>query len=499
MLKLSGRFILNLRDLQKKCDPLEILNQKDDFAAFAEVHCVPLPIIFQINEKKYEQAEWLTKEFWNYLLKDESIFEEIKAGNKAAAELYEEIITTLCISYYERKERIQRLKETAQINEIDRKKPWNYYVDICIEKEKQARQEQKEEFTKEDELELRQYLDFFVSKENIEKIKREISLAAIQQQIEVFLKKDACQSMDMKTIIEATAVIMLLEIKAQDAIFKKKAQIEQQSGPQYMMMAKEDRVVQLTTSSRPYLYYLFEEDRLPEKVKIETVRIEAGIGRNQFEKVIIQLYSEREQKVLFEVSMNKGEYRHCNIIQGKIIKFLPTMSIGGNSWAYRRYYSSGDIRMGGKNQENEIILEYGKEVSCFSVGDSGALFIKDGKLIAQRYIPYQQNRYITDEIDALDYENFVEAVVMEQGYVFLSENGVTYSNVEGQNGKSGVISLSGTDGRKSLKGISNVREFCIDEREGNIGLHMLQRDEFKIYKESEKKVRRIDEKTWIIL
>ena len=84
--------------------------------------------------------------------------------------------------------------------------------------------------------------------------------------------------------------------------------------------------LKLTANGQVYKYYYYDGEKLPDNSEIKTIKIEA-IGSNQFAEVKIELHSEALKCCIQKLSLKLGEYVYCNVVDGKIIKFLPNISI----------------------------------------------------------------------------------------------------------------------------------------------------------------------------
>lgn len=439
MLKVNGHGILNLLDLQRTCPVWQIMGQMEEFRSFAEVHCVPLPLLFTTTDGKRKRAAYLTKAFWLSLLPSEPPLK----GNLSEKEWVEYIVGKWAAQY-----------------EPDAAVPEEIMREVIIEAEHEKIMEK---------------------------------AAALLN-----LKKQD-SNLTGNELITILAVCMLAELDMDkiDSFTRGRGTSKggypvSHAGTQLMPMEMPDNSnrIRLIACSTPYRYFLFEDNRMPDKGIIKTVCVEAVSSQNEFERVIIQVYSEKENKVVWEFNLNKGEYRYCNIIQGKIIKFLPSMCIGKHRCIYRYRYNSSDLivedRYGGG--ETKTILEYGGGVSSFGTGAEGDIFICSGSLMLSRYRPYMSNPAVKMKLDGLMMlaECFVEVSILDDKYMLLTDWGGVYSNDGDMDGKSGVVSLEGTDWRMRPEKAWGVRECQTDSALENLVYRTLEKDQCKIIWDNKK-------------
>lgn len=434
MLKVNGHGILNLLDLQRTCPVWQIMEQMGEFRSFAEVHCVPLPLLFTTTDGKRKRASYLTKAFWLSLLPPKPPLKE----NLSEKEWVEYIVGKWAAQY-----------------EPDAAVPEDIMREVIMEAE-------------------------------YEKI--------MEKAAALLNLKNQDINLTGNELVTILAVCMLAELDMD----KITSSVRRQGAPKGGYPASHGSTqsilpvetpdnrnrITLTASSTPYRYLLFEDNRMPDKGMIKTVCVEAVGSQNEFERVMIQVYSEKENKVVWEFNLNKGEYRYCNIIQGKIIKFLPSMCIGKRRCIYRHRYNSSDLivedRYGGG--ENKTILEYGGGVSSFGTGAEGDIFICSGSLMLSRYRPYMSNPAVKMKLDGLMMlsECFVEVSILDDKYMLLTDWGGVYSNDRDMDGKSGVVSLEDTDWRMKPGNASGVRECQTDNALENLVYRTLAKDQCKI-------------------
>lgn len=428
LLKINGTPVLNFVDLQKTFSPTAIYEQLEIFDSFAAVHCVPLPVLLTDRESGNRYiARYLTKEFWHKILR--SVQWPQAAGDIDA-----------CLDFF-------------------------------------LRQEIEEQSKGEDNSGIKEAVD------------REMEDAELHQKL-CFIAQSAQVGEDYR---KAVLLLVISELAEKDARkveaggWKKPDSTGQDSQEQVSGDAHTaaipftyEETAYLTAGSQVYRYWYHDRDVLSPGEKIRTVRIEAKGSSNQYADVRIELYNEETGQCVQKIVLQKGEYRYCNVAGGRVIKFLPAVSLSDDICLSRSDYGKSEIMVFPKNGESWILNA--ENVTCFSAGskEKGFLLIKDGKVNFQFY--KEAEDYFTRlqlEIIAMP---VVEALVSRQGYELLLEDGSTVTNTE-KGVRKDVLTLNDT-GRYPLPAVtdlSDCREAVFSETRESLAILRSGKEKESIY------------------
>lgn len=516
MLRVGGYTIINLKELQYHADLWQIYNQMEQFEEFAEVHC--LPIVLLLNNG--DVAECLDKSFWLRVLKERDNLQKRFDKQKLCVNECIDIIRDVHIAWHEQDERRKQFIEAGICDVIDWNLSWEDNVEQAILSFEKTYRKSADMDEKEIEKGIKEIRDNLKVPYNADKVYMDSLLSEIKQEnIQEKLKKLSDnvrkKNEDAYVAILLLAISMLTEIEPviEGVITEKKLTSSKTNAgkaeiylpgkqkqkivnskhkdriPELMpplevigKAAMREKIEKLKCRSIPYTWCLYESEKLPDKAIIQTVKIVAVRSVERNCNARIQLYSESMHKVVWEFFLKPGEYRYCNITEGKIICFLPTMSISEDIGIYRPRYYSSDLRVQTRAGKDEIQLEYGSEVSNYSAGKDGEVYLRKGRVMAGRYILAQNNNRIADKIEALSYESFVEVRLVDKGFIFLSNTGKIRSNIPELDGKAAVC-LCTNDWMKQACHTekSKIREFCMDEKGNNLIAHFDKTDMCKIY------------------
>lgn len=387
-LKIHGEPILNFWDLTQEFSPIELYQQLESFVNFAAVHCLPIPLqtIDAKTGEKYN-TKYLTKKFWLTVLRRSNW--TIKTN---VQDTFREIID-------------ETIK--AQIN-IDEKTS------------------DKEDLDEEQFKEISQVF---------EKELCECKIYEKLKSIEKFYKDTEQQRM----VICLLVICELSEIdvlKTEDNLWKESnqnsadnnsiAQEKAQGTGSDISLFTYEKEAFLPTGNDIYRYWYHESDVLEPETKIHTVKIEAKGSLNQYATLKIELYRETDKKCIQRITLKKGEWRYCNVANGKIIKFLPSISLSDDLCLMREQYSASAITVISRDAESWSVDADG--TSCFSAGSKsqGFLLVQNGKAnynfykAAEDYFTKLQLDMVTLPV--------VEANITENGYRLLLEDGSVASN-----------------------------------------------------------------------
>ncbi len=376
-IRIDDKSILNFYELQKNFEPLALMENLDEFKSFAAVHCIPLPLYYTDNDNERQKAEHITKEFMNFLLNLESVPQTESAWD---------YLYSLLIS---------RCEVISGVKNED-----GSYVFENWQDEKQWKDEY---------LRMEEEIAFFKLREKLDHI---IASGKLTNSI-----KD-----ELKSII-LLAICEMSEVDARKYSFKGACEFsDKMKNENPILPFTYTHTVNFETRSMPYRFKYHDEDVLSAEKTIHTVRINAIAGRNKYETVKIELYSDNGE-IIQQIKLNNGEYRHCNVSNEKVIKFLPTISAGREGYMVRESYDSSEITIITDEKDPITFMESRKrDISSFNFlnTNSGFSYIIDNKLrLDEKTSSYPELNYI---------KNVVEAVLIDDGYILLNKYGITNSN-----------------------------------------------------------------------
>ena len=131
-----------------------------------------------------------------------------------------------------------------------------------------------------------------------------------------------------------------------------------------------------------YRYWYHDDEKLKEDAVIQTVKITAAGGLNHYKKARIELCAESTGQCIRVLELNVGEFRYCTVSRGRIIEFLPNLSISDDLCLAR---PDSVVRIHPKDRESWNVD--GEDVSCFAAGlqSQGFLLVRNGRLNYQLY------------------------------------------------------------------------------------------------------------------
>ncbi len=411
-LKSNGHIILNFVDLQEHFSPWEFLTQKRSFEKFAKIHCLPLTTWVKDKNGGKTKAKYFNKKFWMEVLNKDWDSDALDDEKSAYDYIYD----------------LSNLLHT----------------DILEQEATDAKQ-------------------------------KELELLCIQEKINFICNESGLtQSKDDKiTVALLLALCELAEFDAREQNFQRWVQnsvtennenygedcdeepndiIENTPAPESFPNGSK---LTLNTSAVPYRFFYHESGILQSDV-IKTVRIEAVDGNGA--KVIIELCRESGE-VYDTVEMITGEYRDCNVSAGKIIRFLPTLSISDTLCIARKDYCSSDITIMPRDAMEwtlSIDSSIAKKITSFAAGDNeteGFLCIRDGKLMRGFYKP--NDNYKTRQRFDMIKDRLVEVRLFNGYYELLTEGGKVISDNSERNGLRNVVTLYPRN-RQDLSGVREV-------------------------------------------
>lgn len=330
-------------------------------------------------------------------------------------------------------------------------------------------------------------------KEKKEQLEKEIEDLKIYQKIAHICLKGNLRDKDAYIVIILLAICELAEEDALTMHFENT--LNSSEGKDKILCLQASDILPLQASSTPYIYAYHDSDILKDGETIETVRIDAKTGTNKYDKVRIQLYSEKSKKIISETILNSGESVYCNVAGGRIIKFLPTISLSDDMCISR----TGDGHINILSVDSDSWQLSVKEVSSFCTGTSkeGFILIQNGHINMSFYKGSLDSSWAT-QLLLLNSKKIVEVKKTENEILFLTNDGKTYSdNPYEKNLIQNTVSLDNLNrGKKpEITGIQNPKEFalsntqkslCVKTDEGkNIILFNKNGKDFKISKKGE--------------
>lgn len=397
ILKINGHTVLNFLDLQEHFSPWAVWEQREAFAAFAKVHSKPLASWLIQKSGVHEELRYLDKAFWLKLLERDLRGEAFPEGENASEVL------------------------TALIHDSFAQDLWDEKVQ--------------------------------------ERLRQERALEQLDEKLNSILSGAGLESspQDSWTAILLLAICQLAEMDARKQDFQRwtappqqerlagqgQTEMEQSRGQHEVNQFPQADKVSLKARSRPYRYLYHTEETLSGQ-RIRTVRVEAVAGDCGARKAAIILCGPDGSRVL-RIELAVGEYRDCTVCDGKVIGFLPTLSVHETQCLARKDYHSSEIRIiprNGIEWQLSVDAETARKTTCFSAGDinkEGFLYIRDGKLMKAYYKPCE-NYTTRQKLDMID-DRLVEVRLVSGDYLLLTELGEVISSSPQWNGRTGVVTL----------------------------------------------------------
>lgn len=388
VLKVQGEPVLNFWDVKYGFSPLELYSQLESFISFAAVHCVPLPLqIVDLENQNRYIAEYVTKDFWYRIL----CRTEWPASG-AIIDCFKNIVEDVI----------------AEAAGLDDEEPNADRIKLIS----QAFDKELSDCKIYDKL---RFIDKMCG--NTDQIRKVICLLAISELSEMDVLKTEIHI--WKNTFPDSNVgsggINNLENK----------DFSTENDITFFQYEKE---AILPVGNEPYRYWYYDSDAITPGAVIHTVRIEAKGNANQYAVLRIELYSEKDRSCVQSISLKKGEWRYCSVFQGKIIKFLPSISVSDDLCLMRKKYSEADITVMSNGAEDWSVDA--DDVSTFSAGsrNQGFLLIQNGRINSKFYKPAED--YFTRlQLDMITFP-VIEVNINEKGYQLLLENGTVISDYD---------------------------------------------------------------------
>lgn len=340
ILKFNNIPIWNLVDLQREFSPMAALTQLKAYEEFVKVHCIPLPLMLENEDERYE-AYYLTKEFWKKILQNVEWpqMESAEAGLKYFLKLRYE-------------DEIGGPAEERQIPIEDD----SVREDITLE----VRDSQVFE-------KLHYICESGKYGATDDEIRKAILLLAICEIAEISALSQQFQNVQQTVSTGTQKDDVKTHTEIEEFPFEENAP--------------------LVASEKAYRYWYHDEDHLLEGESIRTVCVKAQMGSNQYAKVMIELYSTVTKALIQTLVLDKDEYRYCNVAGGRIIQFLPLESQSPEISLIRKEADRSEITVKYNGEEPWTLHQNG--ASCWAAGDkdTGFLLIQNGTANAAFYKP----------------------------------------------------------------------------------------------------------------
>lgn len=444
ILKINGHAVLNFLDLQEHFSPWAIWEQQEAYVSFVRVHSLPLTV-WQVRENGVCQPlQYIGKAFWLDLL-ERNLCGTTFPDGKDISECLDALIHEKYKEDLQKEDAAGHLEQERLAQRIDEK--------------------------------LRYIVSGAKLGETLEDAQTAILLLAICQLAEMDAEKQDFQRWTEPARIDTAEPASGKESKKfQDGPTLEAAhETVAAMGQDINDFPQADRV-SLKTRTQPYCYWYHTQDKLAGK-KIKTVRVEAIAGERNGGQVTL-LLCRPDGSQAQKVELQAGEYRDCTVSDGKLIAFLPTMSISSTLCMMRRNYRSSEIRIIPRNASERLLnadAETARKITSFSAGDNikdGFLYIRNGRLIKAYYKP-AENYTIRQNLDLID-DRLVEVRLIPDGYILLTEYGEVISNDAKWNGRTGVITLYPRDKAAWPAGLEidpeEVQELVQDESGKNFAV-----------------------------
>ena len=161
---------------------------------------------------------------------------------------------------------------------------------------------------------------------------------------------------------------------------------------------------------------------------------------NKSAELTLELCAESDGTTIYALTLKQEEYIYCNAVDGRIIKFLPIISISEDLCIIRKKYASSELTIYQKDAESWTLD--GDNVISFAAGNSSTGFLlvnNDGKI---NYIFYNPAKdfFVRAALDTIS-RPVVEAVINSKGYQLLLNDGTILSGYK-FNQEAKVVSIS---------------------------------------------------------
>lgn len=434
MLKLNNQIILNAWDFQKYFSPWESYRQLAEVAAFARVHCQKLATVLLRNEpgktsgleEKRYAARYLDKEFW---------IQVVEEGRNSSAWKYEDKSVKACM------QNILRAKFEEDYTSPEQNKPLlQEYTDAKIDEK----------------------LQYIISSGKLSSSAQDIRAAVILLALCELAEADVFSQSFRRWEVPPAKPQRLQPVSAPEGETSQDKRIP--PAPKHKTvqaeLLPEVEILRLETRGIPYNFCYYEQEELEKGQVIRSVRVEAVMGRDQSRRLTLQMLHPKTNQVVVSTVLNAGEYRDCTVVNGKIIKLLPTMAVSRNLFVARKLAAHNPrfdvVPFGSDPWAIDMDLDKVKSITCLAAGDErnqGFLMVSGGEVITSFYKPCE-DYFVRMEMQMIA-DPIVEVKIEPDGYCLLTGAGTVISDIPKWNGRENQISLS-EFGRKPTIKIENM-------------------------------------------
>jgi len=422
---INGTGILTLKDLQREFSPWDIYSTLADFVSFVSIHSQPLPIKLSYKDDNgltWEDATYFNKDFWIALLNVRDWSQE-----PSALKLMNMFIEEIALVNSGAKDSFDKDKNIG----IDTEKK----KDKCIDYNKEKTAIIAEYKALDIEKKLQHIVKTARLNDSPQNSRISIVLLAICELSEVNALDYSFSKIESQETLSNDNPYGTKDTKA-SAISASKQATEEDS---HISEFPSINDISLLTRDIPYKYWYHSSNKLEPGEIIKTVCVRAKAGSNKYASVIIQLYDDVSNKCVHTLTLASNEYRYCNVAGGKIIKFLPTISMSPDTYLCRSDLTKSAISVCVEGATEWTLDE--NNIASFGVANNndGFVLVQNSKLNTVFY--KKANDYITKMMMSLIVDPVVEIQLTENGYKVLTSKGETFSNIPSYTPEQKIISL----------------------------------------------------------
>ena len=422
---INGTGILTLKDLQREFSPWDIYATLADFVSFASIHSQPLPIKLSYKDDNgliWEDATYFNKDFWIALLNVRDWSQE-----PSALKLMNMFIEEIALVNSGAKDLFAKDKNIG----IDTEKK----KDKCIDYNKEKTAIIAEYRALDIEKKLQHIVKTARLNDSAQNSRISIVLLAICELSEVNALDYSFSKIESKETLSNDNPYRTKDIKASAISANKPATEEDNHISEFPSIND----ISLSTRDIPYKYWYHSSNKLEPGEIIKTVCVRAKASSNKYASVVIQLYDDVSNKCVHTLTLASNEYRYCNVAGGKIIKFLPTISMSPDTYLCRSDLTKSAISVCVEGATEWTLDE--NNIASFGVANNndGFVLVQNSKLNTVFY--KKANDYITKMMMSLIVDPVVEIQLTENGYKVLTSKGETFSNIPSYTPEQKIISL----------------------------------------------------------
>lgn len=456
---MNGQPILNFVELQRAFDPWEALREREAFASFAAIHCLPFRLKKPMPEgyvPEIDDAVFFSKEFWLACVEDEPLPSGQKEHDKTHF-LYgslDGIIDGSCLpDGYEDVE--QSIDETDTAENTETIKPANkaqealkriayQFIDIDAGIKEAMDRNGSAALVRSSKLAVEGEVNYLRLREKLETIRESAGLSDSRE--------------DVKTALLFLAMCELTELDPSKQSFARPLDFGKETE-----IAAENEITDfpeggtndLFTRPEPYKYRYYAADVPPNDEGIVTTRVNALQG-DRGGVVRIELYN--GESCVQTVVLNPGESRFFNSVQHEVIKPLPVFCMGEDVFVIRE--SDGlaiSEQCDGKIREYSVGIP---SVSSFSASNAadGFLAVRDGALYTPLYNRARDSIMLRATLMSVP-NRVAEVKLYQDGFAVLLSDGSVISDTDRFPQGERRVSLD-EESRMPLPPLSGMDDVC---------------------------------------